>query len=112
MDDAQERRVKNETLFREVNERVDELAVGLADGEPDAFLTGFICECGRDNCVELVQISHAQYETVRSDPRRFVILPGHEDVEAERVVDRRGRYWVVQKFGEASEIAIDHDPRS
>jgi hypothetical protein len=113
VDSAQERRVKNETLFREVNERVLELAVGFAGaGEPDEFLNGFVCECGRDNCVELVQVSRAQYEAVRSDPRRFVVVPGHEDVTVERVVERRGRYWVVEKFGEASEIAIDQDPRS
>ena len=113
MDAAQERRVQNETLFREVNERVEELAVGLAGyGEPDEFLNGFVCECGSESCVELVQVTRSQYESVRLDPRRFVILPGHEDVKAERVIERRGRYWVVEKIGEASQIAIEHDPRS
>jgi hypothetical protein len=113
VDAAQERRVRNETLFREVNERVEELAVGLAgQGEPDEFLNGFVCECGREDCVGLVQVTHSQYEAVRSDPRRFIVLPGHEDVAVERVVERRSRSWVVEKFGEASEIATEHDPRS
>ena len=103
--------MQNETLFREVNERVQELSDGFG-GDPDESLNGFVCECGRDNCVEIVQVSRSQYEAVRSNPSRFVILPGHEDVAAERVVDRKGRYWVVEKFGEASDIAIDQDPRS
>ena len=106
MDDAQARRVQNETLFREVNERVDELAVGLAGvAEPDEFLSGFICECGSDTCVELVQVAHSQYEAVRRDPSRFIVLPGHDDPTVERVVDRNDRFWVVEKLGEAGEIA-------
>ena len=103
--------MQNETLFREVNERVQELAVAFG-GDADELLSGFVCECGRDHCVEIVQVSRTQYEAVRSDPCRFVILPGHEDPEVERVVERRGRYWIVEKFGEAGEIAIDQDSRS
>ena len=105
--------MKNETLFREVNERVEELGVGFAGGgEPDEFVSGFVCECGRDSCVELVQVAHSQYEAVRDDPRRFIVLPGHQDAELERVVERKGPYWVVEKIGEASELASQHDPRS
>jgi hypothetical protein len=113
VDPAQTRRVENETLFREVNERIEELSIGLAgDSEPDEFLGGFVCECGSDSCVELLNVTHSEYEAVRGDPRRFLIVPGHEDLEAERVVERYERYWVVQKFGEASQLAQEQDPRS
>jgi len=113
VDPAQTRRVENETLFREVNERIEELSIGLAGGnEPDEFLGGFVCECGSDGCTELLQVRHSEYEAVRGDPRRFLIVAGHEDLDAERVIERHERYWVVQKFGEAAELASEHDPRS
>lgn len=105
--------MQNEALFREVNERVEELGVGLAgDGAQDDFVSGFVCECGNDSCVELVQVAHSQYEVVRDNSRRFIVLPGHEDPDVEHVVERNGRYWVVEKRGEASELAAEHDPRA
>lgn len=105
--------MQNEALFREVNERVEELGVGLAGAAAsDGFVSGFVCECGSDSCVELVQVAHSQYEVVRDNPCRFIVLPGHQDPELERVVERNGRYWVVEKTGEASDLAAERDPRS
>ena len=111
MDADQERRARNEALFREVNERVEEVSNRLSfEGDEDS--TGFVCECSREDCTELVEITNAQYEAVRSDPRRFLIRPGHEDLKVDRVVETYPRFAVVEKFGEASDIAIERDPRS
>jgi hypothetical protein len=113
VDPEQQRRAHNETLFREVNERVEEVATGFAGyGEQDRLLIGFVCECGLDDCTEQLEVTHAQYEAVRGHPRRFLVLPGHEHTEAARVVERHPRFVVVEKLGEAAEIAIEHDPRS
>jgi hypothetical protein len=38
---------------------------------------GFICECGDDNCVELVDLSIADYDAIRAESGRFVVLLGH-----------------------------------
>ncbi len=113
MDPGQERRVKNEAIFREVNERVEEVATGFAGyGEQDRLLIGFICECGRDDCTEQLEVVHAHYESVRDDPRRFLVLPGHEQTDIERVVERHRHFLVVEKVSEAAEIADEDDPRS
>ncbi len=47
----------------------------------------------------------AEYEQVRSDGACFVVLPGHDLPEVERVVERNGRFLVVEKFGAAAAIA-------
>jgi hypothetical protein len=113
VDPAQERQAQNETLFREVNERVEELAVGLTSvPQTDDFSSAFVCECGSETCVEPVRTTRSEYEAVRSNPGRFLVLPGHEDPAVERVVERHERYWVVQKVGEAGDLAIEDDPRS
>jgi hypothetical protein len=108
----QERRLaKNETLFREVNERVAEIADGFA-GEPDGVLLDFVCECGRAECTQRLQLSRSEYEAVRSEPTRFLVAPGHTVREIEDVVDRNERFTVVEKHpGQPAEIADEADPR-
>jgi len=102
---SEERVARNEALFREFNERVERLA-------DDSPRIEFVCECGDLDCLERLALTHTSYEQVRSDPRRFVVAPGHENVEIERVVARRERYFVVEKLAHAARVAIEHDPRS
>ena len=97
---------KNEVLFREVNERIRELAPG--DGP-----TEFLCECGDAGCVESVSLSTGQYEEVRRDPARFFIRPGHEVPDIEDVVEEADGFLVVAKRqGTPAEIAEENDPRA
>ena len=113
MDAEQRRRARNEVLFREVNERIAELDPGL--GEPDrgdSPLVGFVCECPNEDCGETLEVTRRQYEAVRDDPRRFLVLPGHEDADVARIVERHTQFLVAEKLGEAAEIAIEQDPRS
>jgi hypothetical protein len=113
VDARRERRARNEALFREVNERVQELATSLsAYGDDPSVLTGFVCECSRNDCTELLHVTYAQYEVVRDNPKRFLVLPNHEDTEVDRVVERHGSFFVVEKFGAASAVAVEQDPRS
>lgn len=97
---------KNEVLFREVNERIRELAP--ADGQ-----TEFLCECGDAGCVELVTLSLTQYEVVRKDGARFFVRPGHEVSDIEDVVERSDAYTIVAKRdGTPADVAEGNDPRS
>jgi len=112
MESDRQRRARNEALFREVNERVEEVSSRLSALEAESALTGFVCECSREDCTDLVEVTYAQYEAVRSDPRRFLLRPGHEDLDVDRVVERHPGFLVVEKFGEASEVAIERDPRA
>jgi hypothetical protein len=38
-----------------------------------------------------------EYGAVRADPANFAVLPGHEVVEIELVVEQHERYVIVQK---------------
>jgi hypothetical protein len=103
-----ERFARNEWLFREVNERIAEVN---QDFELDGRLD-FLCECGREECLETVDLSRDEYRTVRDDGARFLVKPGHEEPSVERVVIRAETYLVVEKLGAAGEESEDHDPRS
>jgi hypothetical protein len=104
----EERYVRNEWLFREVNERIAEVNEKFGvEGE-----TEFLCECGQQTCFETLLLTRAQYEAVRGGGKRFVLVPGHEDDSLERVVEHEPDFLVVEKIGEAGEKSEEQDPRS
>jgi hypothetical protein len=110
MSTSEERIGLNEAVFREVNERIEDLAENfeLRDEALD-----LVCECGDAGCVRRISMTRAEYEELRSDPRHFAVHPGHEYPEAEEVVARRKGYDVVSKNEGAPErIAEQTDPRS
>jgi hypothetical protein len=108
----EQRRARNEALFREVNERIAELETGTGYERDDPLLIGFVCECPREDCNELLEVTRGQYEAVRANPRQFLVLPGHEDGDIAQVVERHSHYLVVEKMGEAAEIATEQDRRT
>ena len=103
----EERAARNEALFREVNERMLSLAGGHAEPEE----TGFVCECSTEGCTRRLHVPVQVYEAVRADPRHFLVTPGHEG-PFERVVEQGEGFTIVEKEGEAGEIAEETDPRS
>jgi hypothetical protein len=107
-EDVQRRLAANEDMFRGVNEGI---ARGQWPGDPEAPI-GFRCECARLGCNVLVALTLAQYEAVRANARRFVIVDGHEVPEVEVVVERHGDYAVVEKVGAAGAEAERQDPRT
>jgi hypothetical protein len=110
---SEEQVARNEVLFREFNERVE--AVGNSfdpRGQDDSIAIEFVCECGRLECLERIELTRSQYEAVRSDARRFVVVPGHEDPRVARIVEKHAHHLVVEKVGEAAEVADEHDPRA
>lgn len=104
----EERAARNEALFREVNEQVESLSERQGSGAEGKL--PFICECSDDRCIERVSVPKAVYQDVRADPRRFLVIPGH-DHDFEHVVERTERYAIVEKEGRAGEIAEQTDPR-
>jgi hypothetical protein len=103
----EERTAKNESLFREVNERIGEAAQRTVAIATDA---DFVCECASLACTERITIGLDEYEWVRSEPNRFMLVAGHEQADIEQTVTRRNGYVVVEKVGEAGEEAEDRDP--
>jgi hypothetical protein len=109
--ERERRLARNETLYREVNERVSELAEQF-EAETDSPV-GFICECGAADCTEPIPMILAEYEAIRAEPTHFAVLPGHELPEIESVVERHLAYLVVEKREEEAQgVARETDPRS
>jgi chromosome segregation ATPase len=63
----EERAARNEALFREVNERVEELHDKLTSGGTAEF----VCECADETCTERLALPLATYERVRKSPLSF-----------------------------------------
>ena len=103
------RAAENQSLFREVNERVQQLNDGFATFSE---VNEWLCECADASCTEKISMTMSEYEQLRSHGNRFAVLPGHEVLDVEAVIDATGRYVTVAKLGSGAELARRSDPRS
>jgi hypothetical protein len=103
VDERHERIAKNEAVFRATNREIKQ-AEQEAGGGTDKLIE-VLCECGRKGCSGLITLTLAEYEGAHSQDDRFVVLRGHETAEIEEVVEEKAGYLVVDKFGEAEDIA-------
>jgi len=95
----------NESVIRKINERIE------AGQWPSGETAVFCCECAVLLCTELIEMTLAEYERVRSDPRWFLLVPGHEVAGHEVVVHAGDGYLIVEKVGEAAAQAEAESPR-
>jgi hypothetical protein len=99
-----ERLARNQSLFREVNERIEAIA-------DDNEVIEFLCECSNTDCADTIELEVREYERVRSNATWFVIKQDHDLPQVERVISRADGYAVVEKL-----VAVDKmeatDPRS
>jgi hypothetical protein len=95
----EERQAYNEALYRELNEHK---AHWIKHGLPTA---GFRCECVTLHCGARFRLSPEHWEEVRSRPNWFAVAPGHVALDLEVVVKKYPEFWLVEKRGEAEEIA-------
>jgi hypothetical protein len=111
MDDAQRRKAANEAVFREVNERIQDLQRGFAVTQNQPL--HIVCECDRLDCTSRITVTVQTYESVRANADEFFTVEGHEDIKVEDIVDTGPGYLIVRKKpGEPREIAEETDPRS
>lgn len=109
MDERQRRIGVNEAVFREANERIQDLNKSFATLTDRLVL---VCECGNGECVEKISLTPAAYEELRAEPTQFAVVPGHDIPDVEEVVARREGYDVVRKVaGVPRHIAEVTDPR-
>jgi CheY-like chemotaxis protein len=110
MTERQKQVGRNENEARSANEVVS------VDGEqadlPGHHSLAVLCECGDRDCHEPVEMTVDQYEEVRAEPAHFAVLLGHELLDCERVVATHEGYLVVEKFGDAGDVAAAGDPRN
>jgi len=108
---AETRTAKNEALWREVNDRIEEVDEAMRV-LPDDLLE-LHCECGRDDCDARISLTPAEYRDVRSERDTFAVALGHEDEMIEHVVKRSDRYLVVDKLAVVEpEVGADGVPES
>ena len=108
-DERKTRVARNEAMYREVNERIEE--VNEAFGELTGEFT-VVCECGNAGCTEQIALSGQAYEQVRADPTHFIVKSGHQASDVESVVAYEDEYLVVEKHdGKPARLAEKTDPR-
>jgi hypothetical protein len=97
--------------FRNENERIYNTALA-------SKLTGqlpFICECADPSCSALVQLGGDAYQVVRTLPRGFFNITGHEapSVAAgvERVIAVINELTIIMTVGRAGELALEASTR-
>ena len=81
MDERQRRFGRNQAMFREANERIEDVNRAFA-AVTDTFQ--IICECRDETCMEQLSVSVADYERVRADSTHFLLARGHENPEIGR----------------------------
>lgn len=97
MNNSKLRREQNESVFRDRNQGVKAILDSVLPSENrNDFILRFTCECSNEDCHEAVELSVADYEEVRKNPKRFIIRPGHQQPDIERVVLAEG-YAVTEK---------------
>jgi hypothetical protein len=108
-----ERVARNQSAFRAANERLE---AGFSEIGPDVERLPFICECFEPECKTTTLLTLVEYEGVRSHGSWFLVVPEHalclvDGEEVARIAKRYDRYTIMEKVGEAGEIAKELDPR-
>lgn len=95
----EERIAHNEAWCRDLNERKAEWMKG------GHLAAGFRCECWHVECDERIRLSGTEWKEVRLRPNRFAVVPGHIASEYESVIAEYPHFWLIEKQGEAGEVA-------
>src|SRR4051794_26467785 len=114
LDAARVRAAKNQSLMREVNERIEQLAQGkpsILEELQRSRPIDLACECMHDTCTERITMTIAEYEQIRADSNAFLVRPGHHVREVEEIVREEADYAVVGKLGAGAAVADRLDPR-
>jgi hypothetical protein len=109
VDARQERAARNEAMYRAVNRQIEQESQEAGSSPEDEL--EILCECGSEGCSAVIALTIREYDEAHREPDRFVVVPGHEDPEIERVVSRSRNYVVVDKFGDAEKIVEADEPR-
>lgn len=102
------RMANNEAFFRGANKQaldyIDELNDMADEGHDKEFLRYddspllFHCECSDENCTERITIKPSRVSAVHENNRYFIVRPGHQTTNIERVIKRLKDYYIVEKI--------------
>jgi hypothetical protein len=108
MSRSAEQSARNESAFRRANESLEEKAAALGLAEER---TPYLCECENRRCTDVVQLTRKEYEAVRAEPNRFLMVPGHQEA-SDVLVQQEPSFVVIEKHGEEGEFVAEQNPRS
>lgn len=94
------RALENEQFLESINERLKASLLEVreeAGEDPDAHFR-FFCECSDLTCRERMHVRPSRLTAIHEDPDQFLLIPGHEILEVERVVDQEEDYLIVRKI--------------
>lgn len=104
---AHRRMIENQVIFRGFNQRFQkgvEEANRIAAEEGDLPLSlnaddplYFVCECSDEDCHQRIKISPNTYDAIHKENDQFIIMPGHEALQVEDVIDKLPDYYIVKK---------------
>jgi hypothetical protein len=97
---------KTESRFRDVNERIADTAELVGADE-----VALVCECADPLCGHRIDAPVGDYEETRADGAHFLVAPGHEKPEHERVLKTRPGYRIVEKLRGVGAVARRLNPR-
>jgi len=82
--------LRNQRHFHELNGEIAEVIIqGRRAGAE------FLCECGREDCVETIGLDAGQYERIQTLAGIFLVAPGHCVEGVDRLVESRDGYDLV-----------------
>src|SRR3954447_21908584 len=96
-----------EAAFRIANERASRWEERHRDRAEELYL----CECAARPCRQRIPLTREQYEAVRSDVRRFFVVPDHVIPDLETVVETFADYQVIEKPSALMDLLRETDPR-
>jgi hypothetical protein len=88
--ERKERLARNEAHARDLNERFG--------------MGAFVCECSDAGCTQVIRLPFEIYRSIRSDDRRFLVVPGHTMPQMEDVVVERKNWAVVRKHDDVAHV--------
>jgi 8-oxo-dGTP pyrophosphatase MutT (NUDIX family) len=100
---SRHRRTRNEVIVASHNQRTRRLAERVLDNDSKVLMPlAFTCECSDSACSDTVALTVEEYVASHGRIDFFVVRPGHEQTDIERVVacypaSGRPRYCVVEK---------------
>jgi len=100
-EERQRRAAHNQLLFRSVNEQI----IGMTENfRSDLSDLDLVCECWSPSCTGTIRCRLEDFEQLDRTGNMFIVLPGHEDLGVEDVVDASNGYVVVRKRDLAARI--------
>jgi hypothetical protein len=102
------RLAENELFFRDMNDNVVQGFANLqqiaVEEDDTKWLPNvdqpikFFCECSDMKCEERIELKPSRYKELHQNTDQFIVLPGHNDPDIERIIKSSKHYLVVEKF--------------